>query len=672
MSRALLVLCIVFLACGLAVAAYSAFLRVEADRGYQRVVVLVDWHELAGLPELETGLQPPPSGRTVPWSLLSALPGAHLCYAEETVGTLLTQGIFRPAAGTVAPSFVVTNSRYDADILAGASRHGYQVRRDSATGQLVVTVPYLADVDLQAIPVAWLGDVLAQARAHQVPVLLRPGGGQLLGADGARQTLAYAKRQKLMLFTGTAVLGYPGGLGQVASLMREQRMQFGWIEFDEQDGSEELAHLLNPQVVRVHSIAAEEMPDYDVDGAVARLLRAVRERDVRCLYLRPFIQGLAVGDTNSVGYRRRVCDVNRDYFSRLGTALHTAGYRLGSYAKPPSGPPQWLATWRPAAVALATGAALAFLALFWFPAWRPRSYWLILLLTVLAAAGSVLSGAAYALTMLATALVFPLLGLWIALWCYQRWVQPCSAWSLRRWLAALAALILASAVSAAGGLLIHGGMWDAASMLRVTQFRGVTVALALPVLLLAAYAWQAETLQDAFNRASWRLAGYWERFLGLWSSPIRYGDVAFIFIALGALGIVLLRSGNESPLGILSLETWFRGGLESVFSVRPRTKELLGHPLLVAFLLSLAWRNRISLLFGLAALLGQVSILNTFCHLHTPLLLTVHRTALGLGLGIISGGVAGGAMVIGTHIAAALSRPEGTTAPAPGLPGLGA
>jgi hypothetical protein len=49
----------------------------------------------------------------------------------------------------------------------------------------------------------------------------------------------------------------------------------------------------------------------------------------------------------------------------------------------------------------------------------------------------------------------------------------------------------------------------------------------------------------------------------------------------------------------------------------------------VVFLLSLVWRNRLALIFGMAALLGQVSILNTFCHLHTPLLLIVGHVACG-------------------------------------------
>ncbi len=187
-------------------------------------------------------------------------------------------------------------------------------------------------------------------------------------------------------------------------------------------------------------------------------------------------------------------------------------------------------------------------------------------------------------------------------------------------------------------------------MLKVGQFRGVTPALALPILLLAGYAWQAETLQDAFDRATLRLLPYWQRFMALWTAPIRYGDVAFIMIALGAVGVVLLRSGNDSPLEVLSVESWFRGSLEQLFTVRPRTKELLGHPLLVVFLLSLAWRNRLALLFGLAALLGQVSILNTFCHLHTPLLLTLQRVGAGTGAGPGQRRVWGAVVLLGNWV----------------------
>ena len=108
--------------------------------------------------------------------------------------------------------------------------------------------------------------------------------------------------------------------------------------------------------------------------------------------------------------------------------------------------------------------------------------------------------------------------------------------------------------------------------------------------------------------------------------------------------------GNLRTDRALGFEKLFRGGLEHLFSVRPRTKELIGHPLLVLFFLSLPWRNRLTALLALAGLLGQVSILNTFCHLHTPLALTLHREGLGLGIGLISAALWGALALAATGV----------------------
>jgi len=39
------------------------------------------------------------------------------------------------------------------------------------------------------------------------------------------------------------------------------------------------------------------------------------------------------------------------------------------------------------------------------------------------------------------------------------------------------------------------------------------------------------------------------------------------------------------------------------------------------------------------SLIGLTSTLNTFCHLHTPVLLSMARTTLGAGLGLLFGAV---------------------------------
>lgn len=649
--------CYVLLALGLGVALYSCWLKLGADRAYRNIAILVDWNALHSLPDdsgriavADAPGRLPDTG--VEWQLLDDLPGAYLCYGEETVGTLLDQGIFVPAGvPSGAPAFAVTDGRLVKDISYGAARHGYPTANNAATGnRLVVQFPDLPEEDLNLLPVAWLGPVITAAQQHSVPLILRPGGSEFLGENGLQRTLDYCADQPLVLFEGPTVLGYPFALEDVARQLSDRRQFFGWVEFDEQDGGAQLAARLAPRVVRVHSIPPEEMVNYGVRGAVARFLRAARERNIRCLYLRPFVRGEVISLAAGWDYKDGLLDANHGFFKQLALGLKDAGFTVSSELKPPGDPPGWLTQWRPLFITLATGAAAVLLLALWLPGWPRWVWWLGLAATVLKSLAAVFIPLVDQGVLLAAALVFPLLGFWLALALYQRLAQRLAAGHLLRLAAALLALVVASAVTMLGGLLIHGGMWDSAVMLKVGQFRGVTLALALPVLLLAAYAWQAETLQDAFDRATFRLADYWQRFITLWQAPIRYGDVAFIFIALGALGIVLLRSGNDSPLHVLNVETLFRNGLEHWFAVRPRTKELLGHPLFIVFLLSLPWRNRLSLLFALAALLGQVSILNTFCHLHTPLLVTLERVLLGLGLGLASGLIWGAIIMVLTAL----------------------
>ncbi|MCB1188533.1 hypothetical protein KDL29_15335 [bacterium] len=626
--------------------------RIEMDRSYRTVAVLVDWQELASLPDASGASISYPEDSEQPWQLLAALPGAQLCYGEETVGSLLDSGIFAPAElATGAPAYEVTDERYSADIARGASRHGYPYRRVArfASGyeSLVVQFPAMPEEDLRLLPVAWFQSVQDAAALHGASLILRPGGSEFLGDNGLQETMGFIAKQPLVLFQGPTVLGYPGRLDEVADAIKRNGQTFCWVEFDEQDGGNGLAHRMHGNLgeinlARLHSIPPEEMDNYDIAGAVARYLRAVDERSMRVLYIRPFIRGrqLNAGSAGDTGYVQRLLELNRSYFQTLASELQAEGFSIGK--KP---------------IVLASNAVKA--SHYWM---LPGLLGIMLLILLLSSGLSQFNetffravGLCYFLLamllilypdprlidlcLLAIAIAFPLVGFWLAMHVYMYLTTRlvCRRFCPRRIFIALLGLTVASLFSIAGGVIIHGTLASAEGILKLSEFRGVTLSMALPVLLFAAWGWQAETLADAWQAAENRLVGYWQRFSTLWQSPIRYGDVAFILIAMGIIGVVLLRSGNDSLLGVLSIENLFREGLEQSFGVRPRTKELIGHPLLMLFLLSIAWRTRVSVMLGIGALLGQISILNTFCHLHTPLELTVTRVLLGLGLGAATG-----------------------------------
>ena len=104
--------------------------RIGVDKSYGAISILMDWHSLASLPDASGGSISYPENNKQSWELIKALPGAQLCYGEETVGSLLDSGIFLPAElATGSPAYEVTDERYSADIARGAARHGYPYRR---------------------------------------------------------------------------------------------------------------------------------------------------------------------------------------------------------------------------------------------------------------------------------------------------------------------------------------------------------------------------------------------------------------------------------------------------------------------------------------------------------------------------------------------------------------
>ena len=84
-----------------------------------------------------------------------------------------------------------------------------------------------------------------------------------------------------------------------------------------------------------------------------------------------------------------------------------------------------------------------------------------------------------------------------------------------------------------------------------------------------------------------------------------------------------------------------RNILEERLLARPRIKEfLIAFPaLMTAVYFAKNKYNSLTFIAGLAAVMGQASIANTFSHLRTPVYLSTVRIVYSLGLGIALGAV---------------------------------
>lgn len=419
----------------------------------------------------------------------------------------------------------------------------------------------------------------------------------------------------VVLFTEKTVGGYPNRLSEAAVALKEAGAVFGRIEFAKQLGSDELAEHMYPNVVAVHSITPEELAKgMQMDIASDRFALAARERNMRLLYINPF---------RYAGEQSDVPQFNIDYVRQIALKLEAQGLSLGStsLAPPTEGPDRRLLL---AVSAIGASAASYLILLELIPGYA-LVFSVVVAALQLIAAIALPEGAGRLLVPFFAAVAMPCLAAlaWIRMMRGARgegFLKPVLAWAL------------ASAISVAGGLMLASPAADAARMLGIGVFSGVKLAQVLP-LGFALLAFWAVIMAVPKGRG---IAGE-ARILGL--QPILWWQAAVVGAA-GLTGIyMLMRSGNASPGMVSGAEELIRETLAKLLTIRPRNKEIfIGHPALIcAGLLIAADQKALALAAFVLGMVGQVSMVNTFMHLHTPIYVSAVRTALGLGIGLAFG-----------------------------------
>mgnify|MGYP003349477890 CR=1 FL=1 len=102
------------------------------------------------------------------------------------------------------------------------------------------------------------------------------------------------------------------------------------------------------------------------------------------------------------------------------------------------------------------------------------------------------------------------------------------------------------------------------------------------------------------------------------------------------LVVYLFRSGNYFQ--IFNFELNIRNALENFFLVRPRFKEiLLGYPALLLgyWYVDRSFNRQFLWLFNGIGVIALSSLINSFCHFHTPVLISFYRSLVGIFLGVL-------------------------------------
>ena len=205
---------------------------------------------------------------------------------------------------------------------------------------------------------------------------------------------------------------------------------------------------------------------------------------------------------------------------------------------------------------------------------------------------------------------------------------------------ALWQLALAIVLSLIGATLNGSVMGDLRFMLEADIYRGVKLTFIMPVLLtLLLFLRQYSIFPEQKEKA----ADLFSQLVQICRTRLTLGHFVMLGVLLFVAYIFVGRSGHTGGVPVPAIEIKLRLFLEEVMYARPREKEfLVGHP---AFFLAVlaAYRmapNWCKLFLVLGAVIGQGSLVQTFCHMRTPAMMSYIRAAdgylLGSALGIIA------------------------------------
>ena len=628
----------VLIALGLLGGLVSASHRWKAEARNRRVELVVDYGDAQALANTTRRQIDDVLGQ------LRASGITTVAVTEDTLGTLNANGVVtyqRDGDETVltfAPGFPGQRARVVQMLSHKAP--GLVVTPEGADG-LRIGSPW---PQFSTLPIGLDGDSVRTVRRNGLLVAPRLINFTGVTDDNIRWELAQTRRQCAgrqglgpVIFAGSSVLGNRGLIKTTADALIADRLTYGSVELGKTLGDDDLSRLADARTVRVHSIGTDEMGTMDEPTAVERFVRAAKERNVRVCYVRLFTFGLTK-DAD-------VLHANTEFIGDVVKGMREARLSVGEgpahpYEDAEGGDPKPGLILRLLMGLGVAGGALLLLRV--FTGITGRAFAVALSLGVLLALGLAAPGHSpkgREVLALLSALVFPTLGL-CAVALPARVRNGSAGASLSR---ALSAYVQMTLVTVIGIVLVVGLLSGRLFLIKVDEFLGVKLVLVTPVVLVAAY--YGLGLADLGSGAGF--AARWEAVrdrLRSWAAhPLRVGPVLLALVSLVALALFVARSGNDPGVGVSATELKVRSLLDHYLLVRPRTKEfLLGHPALLLGLACAASGRfpRFVLPLLIIGAIGQSSLLDTFCHLHTPLLISALRGLIGLALGALFGALA--------------------------------
>lgn len=584
------------------VSAYSIFLRHQVEARNKAVTMAVEYETVQALSASD--------GTPIEDVLenFKAQGVGAIVLSEETVAEMISEGYASITGNelTLKQDRVITSAKAIEALSQRVERGlrarfpGAKIQKGNDIGETAIRVEFASPSLIRQTSIGINPSVAQVVKQSGLEIICRMSNTPGVSSGYVRSAVVWAKELGANMFLpqGDQVLGRREAIPDLIAALKEQGMLYASPEFTKIGGDANVVSAAPEIVVRLHAAQTAELDKLPFSEAVDRYAKAARERNMRVLLVRP----VTFASDDPIG-------AFATFLKSITTEVKKDGGDM-TPAKPfeDSNLPRIIVVLI-ACTAIAT-AYFVFTALI---ANRNRAIGLTVLFGLVCLSSFVVPGKAFAA--LAVALIFPIAAFLIL--------------DARNGKNILLEFLIVTLISLVGGMAVAGMLNGLPYFVKAQDFKGVKVAVFLPILVMAWY-WASRftNLREAMK------------------NPITWGAAFLSITLLAALMFMNSRTGNDNPAGVSDWELKFRNLLDTLLVVRPRTKAfLIGHPMLIVGIGLLLWQRRhnaaklapwTALCLSVGAI-GQTDIVNTLCHLHTPVALSLMRNIVALVPGCLIG-----------------------------------
>ncbi len=449
----------------------------------------------------------------------------------------------------------------------------------------------------------------------------------------------YGLEPRIYLVGSKEVLGYPGNEDKLLDYVNEENIAISLIESSTQrehlasEGLNDLVKDSGYNGVRMFTMwdyIRQRNKYYNYEGAEEienTMFRAITERNIRVIYFKPFFE-----KEKSIKYLTDAAEYERTFSSlenrlsehniKLGRAEAIEEFHIGSKRM----------------AVLAVGITLAAILLFikMFNITDKRANFLYLFSIPAAFVPLVTRSLAEKGFAFAAAVIFSGLGIYFFMMQIKKIYDSSEKYSNLK-IMSYSTVILAGSIviSLAGAVFLDAMLADVRYFLEMDIFRGVKFAQILPfgifALIFLIY-FMNKDREGSFKSVVHTSVRLLNKDIKIYYAIIAavIGAVAYVYIS---------RTGHETNIQPSSIEMITRNFMEYILLARPRTKEfLIAFPAIFAAVYAASKKSEFFTgLFTLVSAIGTSSVINTFSHLRTPIYLSLARTVIALGFGIVIG-----------------------------------